>query len=147
MSEPVPPSERAGPDRVEPAAPATGAGRSPWVDGTLAVLVGVSYGLALYNSPTTWLIAVVLLLVAVACYAFLSFRFVRLGAAGANPSDQRAHGVRLMVLFAIGFVITQLDPPAQWRLLTAVGGGVLIGLGGFLVLRLEERARARRRAS
>jgi hypothetical protein len=109
----------------------------------LAALVGVGYGLALYNSPMTWLLAVILLIAAALFYAFLTFRFVRIGHTRPDPSAQRSHGVRLIALFAIAYVLTRLEPPADWRLLYAVGGGALIGLGGFLVLRLEERGRAR----
>lgn len=117
--------------------------RSPWVDGTLAALVGLGYGLALFNSPTTWLIAVVLLILAAAFYAFLVFRFVRVGDTRQDPSAQRAHGIRVIALFGLAFWLTRIDPGEQWRLLYAVGGGLLIGLGGFLMLRLEERARRR----
>lgn len=121
--------------------------RSPWIDGTLATLVGVGFGLALYNSPTTWLIAVVLLILAVGLYAYLSFKFVRVGGRRPDPAAQRAHGVRLIVLFAIAYLLTRFAPPPDWRSLYAVGGGLLIGVGGYVVLRWEERARARGRSS
>lgn len=125
----------------EPARVTVPGARSPWIDGTLAVLVGVGYGLALFNSPTSWLIAVVLLLLAVGGYGFLTFRLARLGAGPPDPVAQRAHGVRVIVLFAVGYLFSRIAVPAEGRLLYAVGGGLLLGLGGFLVLRWQERSR------
>lgn len=120
--------------------------RSPWIDGTLATLVGAGFGLALYNSPTAWLIAVVLLILAAALYAYLTVKFVRVGDSRPDPAAQRAHGVRLIVLFAIAYLVTRFTPPPDWRPFYAVGGGLLIGVGGYVVLRWEERARARGRS-
>ncbi|WP_432559085.1 hypothetical protein [Granulicoccus sp. GXG6511] len=137
MSEPSPDPDRRGTPLPAPAP------RSPWIDGTLAALVGIGYGLALFNSPTTWLLAVVLLVIAVVLYAILTFRFVRIGQQRPDPAAQRAHGIRLIALFAIAYLLTRIDPAPEWRLLHALAGGGLIGLGGFLVLRWEERARSR----
>ena len=114
--------------------------RSPWVDSTIAVLVGVGYGLALFNSPATWLAAVVLLVVAVVLYGAIVIRFVRRDQRTPDPIAQRNHGIRLIVLFALAYVFTRVDP-GDHRLLFALGCGLLIGAGGFVVLRLEERAR------
>lgn len=135
MSKPQPPTEQPLPSDPVP--------RSPWIDGTLAMLVGVGFGLALFNSPITWLIAVVLLILAAGLYAFLTVKFVRLGDRRPVPAAQRAHGVRVIALFAIAYLLTRIVPPPDWQLLYAVGGGLLIGIGGYVVLRWEERTRAR----
>lgn len=139
MSQPTPQ-----PDRPAPSGPVP---RSPWIDGTLAVLVGAGFGLALYNSPTTWLIAVALLVLAAGSYAYLTFRFVRLRDRRPDPAAQRAHGVRVIALFVIAYLLTRLVPPADWRLVYALGGGLFVGVGGYVVLRREERGRARARLS
>lgn len=135
MSKPQSPTEQPVPADPVP--------RSPWIDGTLAMLVGVGLGLALYNSPITWLIAVVLLILAAGLYAHLTVKFVRLGDRRPDPAAQRAHGVRVIALFAIAYLLTRLVPPPDWRLLYSIGGGLLIGIGGYVVLRWEERTRAK----
>lgn len=135
MSQPQPTPEKPVPSKPVP--------RSPWIDGTLALMVGVGFGLALYNSPTTWLIAVVLLILAAGLYAYITVKFVRLGDRRPDLAAQRAHGVRVIALFAIAYLLTRIALPPDWRLLHALGGGLLIGIGGYVVLRWEERARAK----
>lgn len=120
-------------------------GSSASSDASVAALVGVGFALVLANSPTLWLLAVVTLFLAVAVYGFFRLALRRQGGTRLSSSAQTAHGARLLVLFLLAFAITRVTPQDEWRMAYAAAGGLIVGIGGLVVLRLESAALARER--
>lgn len=106
-------------------------------DATVAALVGMGFAMALANTPLFWLMAVATLIGAAIVYAVIRAGSRRHARAPRTQSAQTAHGVRVLVLFAIAFLITRVTPSAEWRMAYAAVGGLIVGVGGYVVLRLE----------
>lgn len=107
---------------------------------SVAGLVGAGFGLALLNTPTMWLLAVALLFVAAVVYAILQFGLRRRRPHVLSQAARTAHGIRVIALFVIAFGITRITPPEHLRPWYALAGALVIALGGYVVLRLEEAA-------
>lgn len=116
------------------------AGSSASSDATIAALVGVAFAMAMANRPLLWFFAVVTLLAAAAIYAIIRLGLRRHGRAPLGQSAQTAHGVRVLVLFVVAFLLTRVTPPESLRMAYAALSGVIVGVGGFVVLRLEAAA-------
>lgn len=106
-------------------------------DATVAALVGVGFAMALANTPLLWLMAVVTLVGAVLVYAVIRTGSRRHARTPRAQSAQTVHGARVLVLFVIAFLITRVTPPVEWRMAYAAVGGLIVGVGGYVVLRLE----------
>lgn len=132
---------------TDPATPAPPTRQPATGDASIAALVGAGFGLALLNTPATWMMAVLLLLVAIAIYGVLRIGLRRKRPVVLAENARTTHGVRVLVLFAVAFGITRLTPPEDLRTWYALGGAVVVGLGGYLVLRLEEAALLRQAAT
>lgn len=107
---------------------------------SVAGLVGAGFGLALLGTPTMWLVAVVLLFTAAVVYAILLFGLRRRRQHVLSQSARTAHGVRVIALFLVAFGITRITPPESLRPWYALAGAVIIAVGGYVILRMEESA-------
>lgn len=118
--------------------------RPAWIDVGMSATAGATIAL---GTAGYWVPAIVVLVVGSLGYALAMYRQSR---GRGQVLDQRAIGaraVRFALLYAVLFVMGQVEAPADWQPWTSLGMGLIAAVGGYAWLRWEDRYRVRRLAA
>lgn len=118
--------------------------RPAWIDVGMSATAGatVTLGTAGY-----WAAAIVVLVVGSLVVALATHRQAR---GRGQVLDQRAigaRGLRFTLLYAVLFVMGQIEVPADWQPWSSLVMGLIAAVGGYTWLRWEDRYRIRRLAA
>lgn len=118
--------------------------RPAWIDVGMSVTAGATFAL---GTAGYWVAAIVVLVVGSLVFAVALHRQAR---GRGQVLDQRAIGaraVRFALLYAVLFVLGQVEAPAHWQPWYSLGVGLIAAVGGYAWLRWEDRYRVRRLAA
>ncbi|MDO5736017.1 MAG: hypothetical protein Q4P15_06040 [Propionibacteriaceae bacterium] len=119
--------------------------RPKWLSILFCVTIGVAFGFALLRSPWGWTVGITVFVLGCVVFLVLDARFKRrsgrlmnLGAGGA---------ARFLAVYGAAFVIGQIGVPGGWQPWFSIAAGALIALMGYVYLRWDEDATAKRLAA
>ncbi|MBB1511465.1 hypothetical protein H5399_02405 [Tessaracoccus sp. MC1627] len=115
--------------------------RPAWIDAGISTAAGATIAL---GTAGYWVAAIVVLVVGSLVFAVVLHRQAR---GRGQVLDQRAIGARTLrfaLLYAVLFVLGQIEAPPNWQPWYSLGAGLIAAMAGYAWLRFEDRYRVRR---
>ena len=141
--QPTPEEARASLEQITASrtAAATATRRPAWIDLGMSTTAGATVAL---GTAGHWVAAIAVLVVGSLVFAVALYRQAR---GRGQVLDQRAIGARTLrfaLLYAVLFVLGQVEAPPDWQPWYSLGVGLIAAVGGYAWLRWEDRYRVRR---
>ena len=118
--------------------------RPAWIDLGMSTTAGATVAL---GTAGHWVAAIAVLVVGSLVFAVALHRQAR---GRGQVLDQRALGARTLrfaLLYAVLFVLGQVEAPPDWQPWYSLGVGLIAAVGGYAWLRWEDRCRVGRLAA
>ncbi len=119
--------------------------RPEWLNVLFALTVGVAFGFAVLRTPTGWIVAAVVFVVGLVGFLVIDTHVKRRTGGLLNVSGRSA--LRFFLMYAIIFVLGQIQPPISWQPWFAIVAGLLVAIAGYIYLRWDAADTAKKLAT
>ncbi|RMB61307.1 hypothetical protein [Tessaracoccus antarcticus] len=119
--------------------------RPEWLNVLFALTVGVAFGFAVLRTPTGWTVGAVVFVVGLVGFLVIDTHLKRRTGGLLNVSGRNA--LRFFLMYAIIFVLGQIQPPISWQPWFAIAAGLSVAIAGYIYLRWDAADTAKKLAT